>query len=212
MTINGLDGERIVGSLSVLTIGHSTHTWERFSSLLRDAGVTAVGDVRTSPYSRRCPQFNRDELREKLRRDAVSYVFLGNELGGRPKEPKLYSNGVADYEKMTKTEEFGKGLGRVVEVAKKYRIALLCSEHDPLNCHRCLLVGRALTAHGVRVSHILGRGAVATQTDIEDRLLEFHGHGAHDLFLSRADRLVAAYRSRAQKVGFAQQPSNLAKP
>jgi uncharacterized protein (DUF488 family) len=73
-------------SLSVLTIGHSTHTWERFTTLLRGAGITAVADVRTSPYSRRCPHFNRDELRDHLRQDGVMYVFLGTELGGRPKE------------------------------------------------------------------------------------------------------------------------------
>jgi uncharacterized protein (DUF488 family) len=197
----------VADSPSVLTIGHSTHAWERFASLLRGAGVTAVADVRTSPYSRRCPHFNRDELRENLRQDGVSYVFLGNELGGRPQEPSLYSNGVADYEKMAKTAAFARGLGRVVEGAKNYRIALLCSERDPLHCHRCLLVGRALAENGARVSHILDRGEVTTQAEIEDRLLEFYDRGAHDLFLPHADRLAAAYRARARKVAFAQRPS-----
>jgi uncharacterized protein (DUF488 family) len=193
--------------LSVLTIGHSTHAWERFATLLGGAGITAVADVRTSPYSRRYPHFNRDELREHLRRDGVLYVFLGNELGGRPKEPKLYSNSVADYEKMAKTAAFGRGLERVVEGAKNYRIALLCSERDPLNCHRCLLVGRALAEKGVRVSHILDGGNITTQAEVENRLLEFYDRGAHDLFLPHADRLAAAYRARARKVAFAQRPS-----
>lgn len=196
-----------IDSLSVLTIGHSTHSWTHFASLLHGAGVAAVADVRTSPYSRRYPHFNRDELREKLRRDGLLYVFLGNELGGRPKEPQLYSNGVADYEKMAKTREFSHGLSRVVEGAKNYRIALLCSEHDPLNCHRCLLVGRALAGNGVRVSHILDRGDVTTQVEIEDRLLELYDRGAHDLFLPRAERLGDAYRARARKVAFAQRPA-----
>jgi len=196
-----------VDSLSVLTIGHSTHTWERFATLLRDADVTAVADVRTSPYSRRFPHFNRDELRENLRQAAVLYVFLGNELGGRPQDPKFYSNGVADYEKMAKTAAFGRGLGRVIEGAKSYRIALLCSERDPLNCHRCLLVGRALSENGVRISHILDGGELMTQADIEDKLLEFYNRGAGDLFLPHPDRLAAAYRARARKVAFAQRPS-----
>ena len=194
---------QVTDSLSVLTIGHSTHTWERFAGLLRDAGVTAVADVRTSPYSRRYPHFNRDGLREKLRRDAIFYTFLGDDLGGRPKGPGLYRDGVADYEKMATTTEFDKGLGRVVEGAKRYRVALLCSERDPLNCHRCLLVGRALAGKAVRVSHILDRGEVTTQAEIEDRLLEFYDKGARDLFLPRADRLVEAYRARARKVAFA---------
>jgi uncharacterized protein (DUF488 family) len=197
----------VADSLSVLTIGHSTHAWERFASLLRGADVTAVADVRTSPYSRRCLHFNRDKLRESLRQDGVSYVLLGDELGGRPKEPSLYSNGVADYEKMAKTTAFARGLGRVVEGAKSYRIALLCSERDPLDCHRCLLVGRALVENGIRVSHILDRGEVTTQAEIEDRLLEFYDRGAHDLFLPHADTLAAAYRARARKVAFARRPS-----
>ena len=198
---------QVADSPSVLTIGHSTHAWTHFASLLRGAGVTALADVRTSPYSRRSPHFNRDELREKLRQDGVLYVFLGRELGGRPKEPQFYSSGVADYEKMAKTEEFSNGLSRVVEGAKNYRIALLCSEHDPLNCHRCLLVGRALAENGVRVSHILGRGEVATQTEIEDKLLELYDRGVHNLFLPRAARLVEAYRARTRKVAFAQRPA-----
>jgi uncharacterized protein (DUF488 family) len=208
MTIDGFGSKlmQVADSLSVLTVGHSTHAWKHFASLLRGAGVTAVADVRTSPYSRRCPHFNRDELREKLRHDGVLYVFLGHELGGRPKEPQLYSNGVADYEKMAKTKEFSNGLSRVVEGAKNDRIALLCSERDPLNCHRCLLVGRALAENGVRVSHILDRGEVTTQAEIEDKLLELYDHDAHDLFLPRADRLAEAYRARARKVAFAQRP------
>ena len=138
-------------ALTVLTIGHSTHSWERFLALLRSANVTAVADVRTSPYSRLYPHFNRDDLREELRADGISYVFLGKELGGRPSERRFYCEGVADYEKMAQASEFNKGLDRVVEGAKKYRIALMCSERDPLDCHRCLLVGRALAQRAVRV-------------------------------------------------------------
>jgi len=210
MAINGSDDKLtpVTDALSVLTIGHSAHPWERFAALLQGAGVTAIGDVRTSPYSRRSPHFNRDQLREKLRQVGVAYVFLGGELGGRPKEPKLYSNGVADYEGMAKSAEFSKGLRRVIEGAKDYRIALLCSEQDPLSCHRCLLVGRALANHGVEVRHILSQGAVKTQAEIEHRLLELHGQDAHDLFLPRTDKLAAAYRAQARKVAFARPPSN----
>jgi len=164
----------------------------------------AVADVRTSPYSRHYPHFSRDELREELRLDGISYVFLGKELGGRPIERRFYCDGVADYEKMARTAEFSNGLNRVAEGAKKYRIALMCSEHDPLDCHRCLLVGRALAERGVRVSHILSSGNIVSHTMIEEKLLELSGRGADDLFAPRADRLVAAYRDRARKVAFAE--------
>src|SRR5690242_5342765 len=120
-----------IGSNEVLTIGHSTLSWDRFIALLRTAGVTAIADVRTSPYSRLNPHFNREELREQLRLDGVSYVFLGKELGGRPSERRFYCDGVADYEKMAQSIDFGKGVDRLVDGAKKYRIALMCSERDP---------------------------------------------------------------------------------
>jgi uncharacterized protein (DUF488 family) len=189
-------------TLEVFTVGHSTLSYERFIALLRHAGVNAVADVRTSPFSRHFPQFNRDTLKSELRLDGVSYVFLGEELGGRPRDRMLYRDGVADYEKMATCEGFGKGLERVVEGAKRYRIALMCSEHDPLDCHRCLLVSRALVKKGVRVSHILSDGIVASQARIEDRLLELAGRKSDDLFAPPEDRLAAAYRDRARKVAF----------
>jgi uncharacterized protein (DUF488 family) len=188
----------------VLTIGHSRHPWERFIALLRKANVTAIADVRSSPYSRHSPQFNRNEIREELRLDGVSYVFLGKELGGRPKERRFYCEGVANYEKMAKASEFNEGVERVIAGARKYRVALMCSERDPLDCHRCLLVGRALAERGVRVSHILDDGNIVSHTQIENRLLELSGLNADDMFVPRDERLAAAYRERARKIAFAE--------
>jgi uncharacterized protein (DUF488 family) len=191
-------------SLTVLTIGHSTHSWGHFIALLRNANVTAIADVRTSPYSRHCPHFNRENLREALQMDCLSYVFLGKELGGRPSERNFYCEGIADYEKMAEATAFSKGLDRIIEGAKKYRIALMCSERDPLDCHRCLLVGRALAERGVRVDHMLDDGGVVSQAEIEDKLLALSGRSTDDLFASRFESLAAAYRERARKVAFAE--------
>jgi uncharacterized protein (DUF488 family) len=192
----------------VLTIGHSTLSFERFLSLLRRASVTAVADVRSAPFSRKSPHFSRNELSAELRADGISYVFLGKELGGRPSERTFYCGGVADYEKMARAPEFREGLDRVIEGARKYRIALMCSERDPLDCHRCLLVGRALMERGLRVGHILFDGSVATHRQIEDTLLELSGHEDGDLFASHSERLATAYRKRARKVAFAEPPSD----
>ena len=117
--------------LRVWTIGHSAHSWERFVALLRDAGITAIADVRTSPYSRFSPHFNRDEVRDELRLDGISYVFLGKELGGRPTSQRFYCEGVADYEKMAQAEDFKKGLERIVKGAGKYKICLLYTSPSP---------------------------------------------------------------------------------
>ena len=164
--------------------------------------MTAIADVRTAPYSRRNPQFNREALSEELRSNGFSYVFLGKELGGRPSQPRFYCNGVADYEKMAQTNEFNEGLDRVVNGMKKYRVALMCSERDPLDCHRCLLVGRALAQRGIRVRHILHEGKVVSHTVIEDALLKLSGRSTDDLFAPRSEQLAKAYRERAQKVAF----------
>jgi uncharacterized protein (DUF488 family) len=188
----------------VFTIGHSTHSWERFVALLRSAKVTAVADVRTTPYSRHYPHFNRDDLREELRSDGISYVFLGKELGGRPSERKFYCEGVADYEKMAQASEFSRGLDRVIEGAKKYRVALMCSECDPLDCHRCLLVSRALIQRGVRVNHILDDGSIVSHAKIEETLLGLSGRNTDDFFAPLSERLAAAYRERSRKVAFAE--------
>ncbi len=199
-------------TVEALTVGHSTLPYEQFLELLRGASVTAVADVRSAPYSRQFPQFNREILLNELRAAGIAYVFLGKELGGRPSKPQLYCDGVADYERMSQSSEFKQGLERLIEGARKYRIALMCSERDPLDCHRCLLVSRALAQCGVRVNHLMEGGNIVGHPEIEDRLLEISGRTADDLFASRAERLAMAYRERARKVAFAEPEPGRAGP
>ncbi|MBU6472781.1 MAG: DUF488 domain-containing protein [Alphaproteobacteria bacterium] len=187
-------------ALSLFTIGHSTHSFERFLALLSGAGIEAVADVRTAPVSRFCPQFNKARLDEALRAAGLSYAFLGKELGGRPDDPALYTNGIADFERMAKSAAFHKGIDRVIVQARERRLALMCSEKHPLDCHRCLLVGRALAARGAAVQHILSDGTQTEQREIEEHLL---AGSEDDLFTPRAERLAAAYRARTRKVAFA---------
>jgi len=185
---------------TILTIGHSTHSYAEFLQLLRDARVTAVADVRSSPFSRHQPHFNKEELRKKLRSVKIDYAFLGDELGGRPKSDGLFCEGIADYEKMALTTEFERGLQRVIRGSANYRVALMCSEHDPLDCHRCLLVGRALGRRGFDVSHILFNGNQKTQTEIEAELLRALKQPKPDFFPE--EQMASAYRDRAMKVAF----------
>ncbi|MDE2265740.1 MAG: DUF488 domain-containing protein [Alphaproteobacteria bacterium] len=187
-------------ALSLFTIGHSTHSFEWFLALLSGAGIEAVADVRTAPVSRFCPQFNKARLDEALRAAGLSYAFLGKELGGRPDDPALYTNGIADFERMAKSAAFHKGIDRVIVQARERRLALMCSEKHPLDCHRCLLVGRALAARGAAVQHILSDGTQTEQREIEEHLL---AGSEDDLFTPRAERLAAAYRARTRKVAFA---------
>ena len=183
----------------LLTIGHSNLSADRFMALLTSAGVTAVADVRSIPFSRWCPWFSAKALAQRLAGEGIAYIALGEQLGGRPRDPKLYRNGVADYEAMAARPEFVAGLERVVDEIARHRVCLLCAEREPLDCHRCLLVGRALAERGLRLGHIRADGTIEPHAGTEHRLLALAGDEA-DLFRGRAERLAHAYRRRAQAV------------
>jgi len=192
----------------ILTIGHSRHPLERFIALLQEAQVTALADVRSAPMSRFSPHFNRGALATSLAAQGIAHVFLGKELGGRPQQQSLFTAGVADYEKMAASPEFRVGLARLTEAAERHRVAVMCSEADPLDCHRCLLVGRALAGGGIDVGHILASGAVVTHAQAEDRLLDLENLAEAGLLLrSRDERLAEAYRSRCRRVAYARADS-----
>lgn len=186
----------------ILTIGHSRHSWERFTALLGGAHVETVADIRSAPRSRFAPHFNKSELTASLAARNIVYSFFGKELGGRPLDPLLYSEGIADYEKMAASSEFRLGLVRLMESASGRNLAMMCSEANPLACHRFLLVGRALAAAGADVRHILASGAVMAQAEAEDRLLELENLAGGLPFHSREERLRQAYRQRSRRSAY----------
>ena len=170
---------------TVLTIGHSNHPIEAFVALLREHGVTACADVRSAPYSRRHPDFNREPLQEALKRHGIAYVFLGRELGGRPSDPACYEQGQVRYRRVAGTKLFEASLERVIRGAEANRLALVCAEREPLACHRTLLVSRALEARGMAIAHIHADGHLETHADAMTRLLGMLGMGEPDLFRTR---------------------------
>jgi uncharacterized protein (DUF488 family) len=153
----------------ILTVGHSNHGLAQFLALLKSAGVTAIADVRSRPVSRWVPHFNREPLQAALAERGISYVFLGRELGGKPGDPALIKAGKPDYAAMTRTPAFAGGIARVIEAGTRERVALLCAERDPVDCHRFLLIGRELAARDVAVAHILAGGDLEAQTETERR-------------------------------------------
>jgi uncharacterized protein (DUF488 family) len=186
----------------LFSIGHSNIPAERFVTLLRDTGVTALADVRSTPLSRFCPWFSGKNLAPALARDGIDYRFFGKELGGRPSDPALFCDGVADYEAMARQGEFRSGLDRLVADAAHRRVCMMCAEREPLDCHRCLLVARELAARGLGVGHILHDGMIEPHAATERRLLALSGE-AGDLFATgQNERLAAAYRRRACAVAY----------
>jgi uncharacterized protein (DUF488 family) len=186
----------------LFTIGHSNIPADRFVAMLREAGVEAIADVRSTPASRRFPWFSAKPLAERLVREGVAYEFFGDALGGRPRDPALYCEGVADYEAMAAREEFRAGLDRLLASTQRCRVCLMCAEREPLDCHRCLLVGRALAERRLAIGHILHNGSIEPNATTEQRLVEVT-KSAPDLFATgQAERLAAAYRRRAGAVAF----------
>lgn len=122
------------------TIGHSNHEIETFINLLKSHNISAVCDVRSAPYSRYAPQFNYEAIREELRRKGIQYVYLGKELGPRSDDPDCYEDGKVEYGRLAQTDIFQEGLKRVNKGVQSFRVALMCAEKDPANCHRTILV------------------------------------------------------------------------
>ena len=187
----------------VLTIGHSNHSLETFVALLQQHGVSALADVRSAPYSRFNPQFNRRALEDSLKTIGMRYVFLGRALGGRPDDPSCYENGRVRYDLLARTPLFREGLERVVEGAGRERIALMCAEKEPLDCHRTILVGRSLAERGVAVAHILADGSLEPHDETMGRLLDSMGLPRGDLLQSREQLIEEALAHRERRIAYA---------
>lgn len=186
----------------VLTIGHSTHSIDAFVKLLRQHAVTALADVRSAPFSRFNPQFNKEALERSLKEIGIKYVFLGRELGARSTDRSCYENGRVQYARLAQTEPFLRGLDRVIRGAYKHRIALMCAEKEPLTCHRTLLVARALVERGVAVDHILADGRLEPHGDAMERLLKVLDLPAEDLFRSRQELIVQALALQEERIAY----------
>lgn len=194
-------------STTIFTIGHSNHEIGRFLGLLNLHDIKAIADVRSWPYSRYNPQFNRESLCESLAMNDIGYVFLGEELGARRSEPECYVDGRVDYDLVANSPRFMKGIERLVQGANKMRIAMMCAEKDPLTCHRAILVARKLRAMNIEVCHILDNGFLEDHAAAEKRLLRENDLFERDLFFSDIERLQQAYEIRGREIAYQQEPA-----
>jgi uncharacterized protein (DUF488 family) len=196
----------------IFSVGHSNHELDHFLALLKDADITAIADVRSSPFSKRHPHFNKGPLENALRTNRILYVYLGNLLGGRPASRDLYdAEGRADYEKIRATLAFHRGLERLLQGAERYRVAMLCGEDDPLDCHRGLMITPALVERRVSPCHLRKDGSLETtpamelrllkETKLEERLEADLFHPAPDAAEVR-EIMAEAYRLMARKKAF----------
>lgn len=154
--------------LTVYSIGHSNQSLDQFIALLQRHQIQSLVDVRSAPYSRYVPHFNRPELEDAVERRGVRYLYLGEELGGRPPTDDFYdAEDHVLYSRVAVAPFFLRGLERLTDEAAPYRAAIMCSEEDPTNCHRHLLIARVLDKQGVRVLHIRGDDREQTEDDLK---------------------------------------------
>jgi uncharacterized protein (DUF488 family) len=185
----------------LFTIGHSTQSWEQFLELLLRHHIEAIGDVRSSPHSARFPHFSREHLKRALPAANIHYVFLGDELGARRAERECYVDGVARYDCIARTAAFRAGLERVQTGVARFRLALMCAEKDPLECHRTILVCRQIR-NDLDIRHILGDGSIETHADAETRLLAEEKVHGDDFYIPREELIAQAYDRRGAKIAY----------
>lgn len=148
---------------TLYTVGHGNRPIEEFVALLQEGGIECLVDVRAYPASRRHPQFAREALERSLADAGMRYVWEGKALGGRRKPVRnsphtaLRNDSFRAYADHMMTAEFQQALGRVVELGRSTRSAILCAERLPWQCHRHL-VADSLVARGVPVTHLVAQG------------------------------------------------------
>ena len=206
-------------SNTVYTIGYSGYHQDmaRFVSDLKVHGINVVADVRTSPYSKFSPEFNREAIQAGLRSAGLKYVFMGDELGARPADRHCYVDGAVDYDRIVAADFFKHGLDRVqTGVSRGYVITLLCAEKDPIDCHRNVLVAHSLAKRGIDIKHLIqlapNEPAVAEEReDTESRMFEECDQGdsrQDDLFMSRDSILDKVYKLRFKKIAYREESEN----
>ncbi|MFE3998949.1 DUF488 family protein [Nocardioides sp. YIM B13467] len=188
---------------TVFTVGHSTHEFDAFVGLLREHNVSAIADVRSTPASRFNPQFNRDALSSSLGSMGISYVFLGKELGARSDDRNCYVDGTVQFDRLAEAPAYQEGLDRIESGRAEHRIAIMCAERDPLDCHRAILISESLASRGVPIVHILGGGRLEDHEQARMRLRELHGLAEEDLLHSADELTRQALRRQEGKIAYA---------
>ncbi|MHB8280847.1 MAG: DUF488 domain-containing protein [Candidatus Humimicrobiaceae bacterium] len=155
------------------TIGHSNRSIEEFIDLLNKQSVNCVVDARSMPYSKYAIQFNKDSIKNFLENSKIYYIFMGDEIGAKTEDKKFLTNGKVDFNKLKEKPDFKKGIDRIIEgLCKKYNIAIMCSEKNPVDCHRFSLISKALKEKGICVKHIINQNEIKTQEELEYEIVK----------------------------------------
>lgn len=193
----------------IYTIGHSTHSSEYFLELLQAHNIDTVIDVRSTPASSYNPQFNKDTLQSFLKQHNIKYMHFGDEFGARQNDESVLDDyGIVDFELFRKTYQFQNGIERLdIGLSKGYKIALMCAEGNPLECHRFSMISVYLEEIGITVKHILKDKSIKLNTELEEELLKKYEKKipTPSLFepeIDREDQLKNAYKLHNKEFGW----------
>jgi uncharacterized protein (DUF488 family) len=176
----------------LFTIGYGARTLEAFIAALKVHRIEYLVDVRTAPYSKFKQEFSKDLLQYEVERAGIRYLFMGDQLGGQPRDPTFYTEGKVDYEKLRQQPIFQAGIDRLKKAFEQQRrLAIMCSEGRPEQCHRSKLIGEALAAQSVPVCHIDEDDRLIFQAEVIERITQ----GQMDLFGQPAFTSRKRYKS-----------------
>ena len=213
-----------MGEYTLYTIGHSNQSFEEFADILRSQDINVIVDVRSIPASKYTPQFNKEPLYNSLKRIGINYLSFAEEFGARRTDSLDQYNNV-DFEKAVLTPAFQHGVERLLNgINKGYRISLMCSEADPLDCHRFSMVSRFFYERGMNVLHIMKektdgedmQTVLHSHKDLQDKLIAEYVHKKKipmicppDMFgeneVTQEQQIILAYRQKNKEIGYHQQ-------
>lgn len=189
----------------LLTIGYGNAGWAQVERLLWPYRGAVIFDVRSVPRSARHPEFEKAALERSLPAIGLAYAFMGNELGARPSDPTVYQAGRLRYDLLERSVYFRAGMDHLNETLHTCNVVLLCSEADPINCHRAILIGRLSLRHGFEARHISHSGGSESQRQLESRLLQAFGLYSDTLFSEQEDRerlVQQAYAIKEDQIAY----------
>ena len=157
----------------LFTVGHSVYVIEDFIMLLQDNNINTIVDVRSTPYSKFAPQYNKEALKQYLKQNGICYIYMGDVLGARYEDKSLlFDSGKVNFKKVQETKNFQDGIARLERgIEKGYNISLMCSEKEAFDCHRFGLISEFLSKISISVNHIYP-DKIIHHEELEKKLLK----------------------------------------
>ena len=196
----------------IWTIGHSNLTETNFINLLRIHQIEVVADIRSTPFSRFAPQFNQADIRASLQNAEIQYIYLGDTLGGRSSDDLDYIDNQVQYSSLRNKHGYLKNIEKVINIARSKKLALMCTEKNPLDCHRSILVSRDITKLSeLEIIHILDENEKVSQSELINGILRSDQKIQFSLFEENSKTIEEILEKYEKKIAFKRSSHNTLK-